>query len=95
MTKLLPSNLGQLLMSYFSEEPSEYTTRRSLISLPTSVAGVPQKSDFGPLFYSMYTSEIPAKQNTVLKTFADKTVIITTDAVQEKSTKKLSPKTKD
>jgi len=41
-------------------------------------SGVPQGSIFGPLFYVLYTSDLPTSRETTLGTFADDTAIFAT-----------------
>uniref|UniRef100_A0A2S2Q352 Putative RNA-directed DNA polymerase n=1 Tax=Sipha flava TaxID=143950 RepID=A0A2S2Q352_9HEMI len=41
-------------------------------------AGVPQGSDIAPFLYTIYTSDLPTSENTILGTYADDTAILST-----------------
>jgi hypothetical protein len=40
------------------------------------VAGVPQGSDIAPFLFTIYTSDLPTSENTILGTYADDTAIL-------------------
>jgi ribosomal protein L10 len=42
------------------------------------LSGLPQDSILGPLLYTIYTTDLPRTNHTMLSTFADDTAIFTT-----------------
>ena len=89
MAQTLPENYCRLLTSYLPLRTFGVAHEDSLSSFYPITAGVPQGSVLGPLLYLLYTADIPTTENTVLDMFADDTVIMATDTVQEKATGKL------
>ena len=73
----LPYNLFKILESYLSyryffvREKSECTKYIYKIE-----SGVPQASVWGPVLYTLYTSDLPLSQHTTTATFADDTAIM-------------------
>lgn len=89
IAQTLPGNYCQLLSSYLSERTFRVVHQEALSSFYPISAGVPQGSVLGPLLFLLYTADIPSTENTFLGTFADDTVVMTTDSNQEKATERL------
>lgn len=89
LSKLLPSNLCQLMESYISERKFRVAYEEARSVLHPIQAGVPQGSVLGPLLYLLYTADIPTSTETIIGTFADDTVIMATSNNEKEATEKL------
>jgi hypothetical protein len=73
---LLPTDYSQLLKSYLTDCYFRVKPGEEYSGLKPIKAGVPQRSVLGPLFYLIYTSDIPQPEGTTVATFADDTAIM-------------------
>lgn len=79
----------QILTSYISERHYRAKYSDEYSDLKPISAGVSQGSVLGPVFYLLYTRDIPKCKGTVLPTFADDTSILARGNNIKKSTNKL------
>jgi hypothetical protein len=79
----LPGNMYTILQSYLMNRHFRIKYRESYSSLRPVLAGVPQGSVLGPLFYLIYTANLPTLADSTTATFADDTAIL---AVHENPT---------
>lgn len=82
MSKLLPYNYCQLLESYLFNRKFRVSQEGAYSSFYPILAGVSQGSVLGPFLYMQYTADIPTTDNTFIGTFADDTVIMSTNDSQ-------------
>jgi hypothetical protein len=75
----LPIAYYQLLQSYLRDRKFRTKVNICTSDLFPIKAGVPQGSVIGPLLYLLYTSDLPTSINTTTGTFADDTVILTSN----------------
>ena len=78
--RLLPTRYYNLLTSYLNERQFETTFNSETSTRFLIHSGVPQGSILGPIFYTLYTFDLPTSRGTTLGTFADETAIFSTHA---------------
>lgn len=79
LKKLLPYPFYELLKSYLESRYFFVKFREQQSGLHSILSGVPQGSVLGPLLYTLFTSDLPTCRNTEIATFADDTVILSTN----------------
>lgn len=75
LSKMLPGNHVQLLMSYISDRFFRVRFEDSYSDFKMIRAGVPQGSVLSPLLYSLFTANIPKPKKGKLGIFADDTAV--------------------
>ena len=75
LSKMLPGNHVQLLMSYVADRFFRVRFEDSFSDFKPIKAGVPQGSVLSPLLYSLFTADIPKPRNGKLGIFADDTAV--------------------
>lgn len=75
----LPIAYYQLLQSYLRDRVFRTKVNATTSDLFPIRAGVPQGSVLGPFLYLLYTSDLPTSLNVTTGTFADDTVILTSN----------------
>ena len=89
MSKILPRNYCKLMESYLSDRKFRVIHGEACSEVYSTQAGVPQGSVLGPFLYLLFTADIPTTEDTFIGTFADDTVIMSTDESQLKAVEKL------
>ena len=74
--KQFPEQIHQLLKSYLSSRTFVIKIKDTYSEVKDIKAGVPHGSVLGPIFYTLYTANIPTTTNSTLLTFADDTPIL-------------------
>ena len=85
----LPDYLYFLLKSYLSERYFQVKIDDELSDYRPIRAGVPQGSVLGALLCLLYTADFPTTLDTLMTTFADDTVILSSDPDPVCATEKL------
>lgn len=75
LSKMLPGNHVQLLMSYIADRFFRVRFEDSYSEFRPIRAGVPQGSVLSPLLYSLFTADIPKPKKGKLGIFADDTAV--------------------
>ena len=70
----------KLMKSYLQDRTYNIKFNTETSTLHQIHSGVPQGSILGPLLYTLYTSNLPTSQKTVISTFADDTAVVAMDA---------------
>ena len=65
-----------LLRSYLTHRKLKVRNRKEYTQLYPVHAGVPQGSILGPILYTIFTADLPVKEQTTIATYADATVIV-------------------
>ena len=89
MSKMFPRNYCKLMESYLSDRKFRVIHGEAYSEFYPTEAGVPQGSVLGPFLYLLFTADIPTTEDTFIGTFADDTVIMSTDESQPKAVEKL------
>ena len=89
LKNLLPYPYFEFLRSYLSERSFRIKLNDCRSQLIPINAGVPQGSVLGPVLYTLFTADLPLSQSTSTATFADDTVIMSTDRDPYKASEKL------
>lgn len=71
-----PSQLYLTLKSYLTERTFQVKVNNTTSEYHEITSGVPQGSVLGPLLYTLYTSDTPTTDDTLLAMFADDTAIL-------------------
>lgn len=87
--KILPYNMFKLISSYLNERFFKVKVQEEESKLYPIRAGVPQGSVLGPLFYIIYTADLPATNNTLTATFADDTAVLASDTSENVAARNL------
>ena len=74
--KQFPEQIHQLLKSYLSSRTFVIKIKDTYSEVKDIKAGVPHGSVLGPIFYTLYTANIPTTTNSTLLTFTDDTPIL-------------------
>ena len=74
----LASGYIHLLQSYLQDRYFVTKFSNAVSSRYPIYSGVPQGNIFGPLLYTLYTSDLPTSRKTILSTFADDTAVVAT-----------------
>jgi hypothetical protein len=74
----MPAQLFLIIKSFLENRCSTVRQGNSFSPRFNITAGVPQGSDLTPDLYNIYTTDIPRTPNTLLATFADDTVLLST-----------------
>jgi len=85
----LPDHFYLLLKSYLSENYFKVKIEDEISVYQPTGAGVPQGSVQGPLLYLLYTADVPTTQDTLMATFANDTVLLSSDPDLVRATEKL------
>lgn len=87
----LPLNFFLLIESYLCNRTFYVKYNDAHSTLHKAEAGVPQGSVLGPILYLLYTADIPlpTQPNTMLATFADDTVVLSSDTCIKDATRQL------
>lgn len=72
-----------LFKSYLADRYFQVKIGNEVSTYQQIQAGVPQGSVLGPMFYVLYTADLPLSQNTITRTFADDTAILASDTNPE------------
>ena len=88
---ILARNVYLILESYLNQRKFFVKYKDETSNLNDISAGVPQGSVLGPILYLLFTADIPlpTAANTMLATFADDTVVVSSDRSIEIATKNL------
>jgi len=78
--RILPPGYYNLMKSYLHDRTYKIKFNTETSTLYQIHSGVPQGSILGPLLYTLYTSDLPTSQKTVISTFADDTAIVAKDS---------------
>lgn len=75
---ILPDSMYTLFKSYLSDRMFYINVKHEFSTLRHIQAGVPQGSVLGPILYTIYTADIPqpVNNNSMIATFADDTVVL-------------------
>ena len=71
-----PEKIYQIIKSYLSNRTFTVNIKDAYSEVKPIKAGDPQGSVLGPIFYTLYTANIPTTPNSKVFTFADDTAII-------------------
>lgn len=80
LKKSFPPQIYMILKSYL-ENRSFFVKYDDVMSAVCSIeSGVPQGSVWGPLYYLIYTADVPQTDGVVMATYADDTLLMSSDA---------------
>lgn len=91
LNRILPESLYLLIKSYLTDRHFYVRVNDSCSSLRIIAAGIPQGSVLGPILYTLFTADIPqpSSNNEMIATFADDTVLLSSNANINTATTKL------
>jgi len=76
LSRLLPSNVCDLLASYLTNRSFFVVYGNYISSTRPITAGIPQGSVLGPLLYTLFTADLPELPSATTATFADDTALL-------------------
>lgn len=79
LKRFLPQTLYLVLRSYLTDRFFRVRQGSDYSDFYPLEAGVPQGSVLGPILYTIYTADIPTHPDTFIATYADDTVILSSD----------------
>jgi hypothetical protein len=85
----LPITYFKLMKSYINDREFRVRINQAVSTNYAIKSGVPQGSVLGPLFYLLYTADLPTDDNTTTGTFVDDTVILASHADPAQATRNL------
>lgn len=85
----LPGHLIKIIKNYITERNYQVAVSGTLSTKHHIPAGVPQGSTLSPTLFLFYTYDVPERNNTKLRLFADDTAITTTSINAERACRNL------
>jgi len=76
LKKIFPAPLYLMLKSYLENRSFNFRHNLQHSSQFPISAGVPQGSDIAPFLYTIYTSDLPTSEDTIVGTYADDTALL-------------------
>lgn len=85
----LPHTYFGIIKSYLSDRMFQIKEGNCTSSFHSILAGVPQGSVLGPMLYTIYTCDLPQREDVVVATFADDTAILARSKCPNEASMKL------
>lgn len=89
LNMLLPKHYYKILKSYLEHRAFRVRQANEYSEIYPINSGVPQGSILGPVLYLLFTNDMPVNINCIVGTFADDTVILSTEKNEAAATQKL------
>lgn len=89
LRNIFPHQLYLVLRSYLEDRFFFVRVQDRSTCLRPICSGVPQGSVIGPVLFSVYTSDLPVNDKVMIATYADDTILLSSDASPEVASAKL------